>query len=323
MLQPSLFSAPAAPGPSLTYAEQANRSSLSSSPHSFTPLSVQLDSRVQLFDMATEPLPSIIRRPTSPPAATLSPTFKEASPPSSTTTASSTTTSPPSSNNPLQPTQGYFSPLLSPAQPGTPVPSSILIRSPQPQQDASFVTNTGTEAGRSSAPPSRTATPLQLNQVNDGLGIESDTTTSPQHHRTTSPPPPPVNNNNNVTELSPPVAAPATVESAFNSMSKAIYAADEIGRPSRSPSPHCHFAPLPKVGDADRPGTRRNSLAQGSSNRVRPFTSNSTSGEYTLLGVSLFCPFRSLPSFFAAFFLLRVVGQARRRGSGGSRRLDR
>ncbi|GAA6048919.1 hypothetical protein JCM3770_007119 [Rhodotorula araucariae] len=37
-------------------------------------------------------------------------------------------------------------------------------------------------------------------------------------------------------------------------------------RASSPPSPHCHFAPLPKP-DADRPGTRRNSFA----NRVKPY----------------------------------------------------
>ena len=52
------------------------------------------------------------------------------------------------------------------------------------------------------------------------------------------------------------------------------------GRPSRSPSPHCHFAPLPRV-EGDRPGTRRNSAAQRGGS-VRPFTAGNkeTSGEY-------------------------------------------
>lgn len=38
------------------------------------------------------------------------------------------------------------------------------------------------------------------------------------------------------------------------------------GRASRSPSPHCHFAPLPKV-ELGRPGTRRNSFALGVATR--------------------------------------------------------
>ncbi|KDE08030.1 hypothetical protein MVLG_01731 [Microbotryum lychnidis-dioicae p1A1 Lamole] len=40
----------------------------------------------------------------------------------------------------------------------------------------------------------------------------------------------------------------------------------------RSSSPHCHFAPLPKVGDQDRPLARRNSSVQAA-NRVKPFVS--------------------------------------------------
>lgn len=43
-------------------------------------------------------------------------------------------------------------------------------------------------------------------------------------------------------------------------------AAAAARRASSPPSPHCHFAPLPKV-DGDRPATRRNSFA----NRVKPF----------------------------------------------------
>ncbi|GAA5859010.1 hypothetical protein JCM1840_003710 [Sporobolomyces johnsonii] len=41
---------------------------------------------------------------------------------------------------------------------------------------------------------------------------------------------------------------------------------DAARRKDSPPSPHCHFAPLPKV-DTDRPGTRKNSFA----NRVKPF----------------------------------------------------
>ncbi|GAA5890309.1 hypothetical protein JCM6882_008790 [Rhodosporidiobolus microsporus] len=40
-----------------------------------------------------------------------------------------------------------------------------------------------------------------------------------------------------------------------------------VKRASSPPSPHCHFAPLPKVDNEARPGTRRNSFA----NRVKPF----------------------------------------------------
>ncbi|GJN88417.1 hypothetical protein Rhopal_001383-T1 [Rhodotorula paludigena] len=39
-----------------------------------------------------------------------------------------------------------------------------------------------------------------------------------------------------------------------------------LKRAASPPSPHCHFAPLPKV-ESDRPGTRRNSFA----NRVKPY----------------------------------------------------
>lgn len=64
--------------------------------------------------------------------------------------------------------------------------------------------------------------------------------------------------------------------------------AENIGRPSRSPSPHCHFAPLPKV-EGDRPGTRRNSAAQRQGG-VRPFTAGNkeTSGVFWLLSLLLY-----------------------------------
>ncbi|GAA6026864.1 hypothetical protein JCM8097_005916 [Rhodosporidiobolus ruineniae] len=42
-------------------------------------------------------------------------------------------------------------------------------------------------------------------------------------------------------------------------------------RAASPPSPHCHFAPLPKVDNDARPGTRRNSFATGASNRVKPY----------------------------------------------------
>ncbi|ORY55332.1 hypothetical protein BCR35DRAFT_222139 [Leucosporidium creatinivorum] len=57
-------------------------------------------------------------------------------------------------------------------------------------------------------------------------------------------------------------------------------AAEAMGRPSRSPSPHCHFAPLPNV-EASRPGTRRNSAAQGPG-RVKPFVGKEGGGELHL-----------------------------------------
>ncbi|KAK4705715.1 hypothetical protein P7C70_g487, partial [Phenoliferia sp. Uapishka_3] len=38
---------------------------------------------------------------------------------------------------------------------------------------------------------------------------------------------------------------------------------------SRSPSPHCKFAPLPKIDDVERPGTRRNSTVNGTAPSMR------------------------------------------------------
>ncbi|BGP38104.1 hypothetical protein JCM10450v2_002035 [Rhodotorula kratochvilovae] len=74
---------------------------------------------------------------------------------------------------------------------------------------------------------------------------------------------------------SPPVHAKPTLSTLFTGSSAGSPApeggpgADSQQPPKRAnspPSPHCHFAPLPKP-DADRPGTRRNSFA----NRVKPY----------------------------------------------------
>ncbi|KAK4058696.1 SCF ubiquitin ligase complex subunit cdc4 [Microbotryomycetes sp. JL221] len=51
--------------------------------------------------------------------------------------------------------------------------------------------------------------------------------------------------------------------------------ADDSLKASKSSSPHCHFAPLPKVDQDHRPSTRRNSSVT-SSNRVKPFIAHSS-----------------------------------------------
>jgi len=81
-----------------------------------------------------------------------------------------------------------------------------------------------------------------------------------------------------------------TGDGAAANFSPEVAQADEaaqaaLRRASSPPSPHCHFAPLPKP--EDRPGTRRNSTA----NRVKPFVPPPRIGADSspALGASLSC----------------------------------
>ncbi|KAI5479569.1 hypothetical protein MNV49_003306 [Pseudohyphozyma bogoriensis] len=87
-------------------------------------------------------------------------------------------------------------------------------------------------------------------------------------------------------------------------------------RVSRSPSPHCHFAPLPKV-DGDRPGTRRNSVAQGQG-AVRKMSSGSDTPDEPF---ALELDEGNLPPNALASTLLNIAArpQTRSRGSSFSR----
>lgn len=142
--------------------------------------------------------------------------------------------------------------LLSPSPATTTTTASILLNKPTSQSGASTP---------ASPPPL-----LEDGQQGLGLRVSSTIDSAPAPPSTsTSPPPPPPND---------------TTQPSSYFTDQQQQAAESIARPStRSPSPHCHFAPLPNVEASSRPATRRNSAAQGQAGRVRPLMMTGTAGE--------------------------------------------
>ncbi|GAA5877524.1 hypothetical protein JCM8547_000179 [Rhodosporidiobolus lusitaniae] len=202
----------------------------------------------------TLPLPPIIKRSTSPasPVPLKSPQFQ--SPPSPLTPSSHFTL--PTGGQGMAGGGAYFSP-----QPHSPNPSGILLN----KGEGVLPKHSDTAAlhGRISPGILHSPTSTTTGEHTHGLGVlrvsspdasTSESGLSSGEYPSTAP--------------SSAVGSPPPDKPSLSTLAPSGTTGSETARAQSPPSPHCHFAPLPKVDNDQRPGTRRSSFT---SNRVKPY----------------------------------------------------
>ncbi|SCV69111.1 BQ2448_2131 [Microbotryum intermedium] len=160
---------------------------------------------------------------------------------------------------------GSTTPLLSPPA-HNPTPSSILLNKPKPPEG--ILSSPSSELSIEAAIARVNSPDGTASDVSAGAFSDSNTVTSPSS-AVSSPGLKPVANLGAAGSVSPLIS-----DSPSGAAGGASHALTDIQRENgrRSSSPHCHFAPLPKVGDQDRSLARRNSSVQAAG-RVKPFVS--------------------------------------------------
>ncbi|KAK4053116.1 SCF ubiquitin ligase complex subunit cdc4 [Microbotryomycetes sp. JL201] len=164
----------------------------------------------------------------------------------------------------------HHSIMLSPSGTHTPTGSILLNKtgsspgsrttSPPPASSTLLQTPIDASASHDAANSARTPSPI--------LSTGSPSFTSPFGAPSTA-------DASGTTSPSPHLAQSPGANTASSTFAGAVSAIDESQKSSKASSPHCHFAPLPKVDQDHRPSTRRNSSVSGQ-NRVKPFVAHAT-----------------------------------------------